>query len=56
MIGLSLKSKAIDEERAAVQEHAERESSQRPSESKKTGTLGDLIQAQLQGSKKSADS
>ena len=56
VIGLSLKSKAIDEERNAVQEHAERERKQGGSGGKTTGTLGDLIQAQLQGDKKNAAS
>ena len=56
VIGLSLKSKAIDEERNAVQEHTERERKQGGSGGKTTGTLGDLIQAQLQGDKKNAAS
>ena len=56
VIGLSLKSKAIDEERNAVQEHAERERKQGGSGGRTTGTLGDLIQAQLQGDKKNAAS
>ena len=56
VIGLSLKAKALDEERAAVREHAERERTQGSGEGKTTGTLGDLIQAQLQGNKKNAGS
>ena len=56
VIGLSLKSKAIDEERNAVQEHTERERKQGGSGGRTTGTLGDLIQAQLQGDKKNAAS
>ncbi len=56
VIGLSLKSKAIDEERTTVQEHAERARKQGGSDGKTTGTLGDLIQAQLQGNKKNAGS
>ena len=43
-IGLSLKAKAIDEERAAVREHRKKEG-----ESVKAGTLGDLIKAQMEG-------
>ena len=43
-IGLSLKAKGIDEERAAVREHREK-----AGERVKSGTLGDLIKAQLQG-------
>ena len=56
VIGLSLKSKAIDEERNAVQEHAERERKQGGSGGRTTGTLGELIQAQLQGDNKNAAS
>ena len=56
VIGLSLKAKALDEERAAVREHAERERSQGANSGKTAGTLGDLIQAQLQENKKNADS
>ena len=54
VIGLSLKAKALDDERAAVREHSAREREQ--GTEKKGGTLGDLIQAQLQGTKKNADS
>ncbi len=43
-ISLSLKAKAIDEERAAVREHKKREG-----ERVKAGTLGDLIKAQMEG-------
>ena len=44
-ISLSLKAKAIDEERAAVREHRKKEG-----ERVKAGTLGDLIKAQMEGS------
>ena len=54
LIGLSLKAKALDEERAAVREHRAQEREQ--GAAKKGGTLGDLIQAQLQGDKKTAGS
>ena len=43
-ISLSLKAKAIDEERAAVREHRKKEG-----ERVKAGTLGDLIKAQMEG-------
>jgi len=43
-ISLSLKAKAIDEERAAVREHRNKEG-----ERVKAGTLGDLIKAQMEG-------
>ena len=43
-IGLSLKAKAMDEERAAVREHRKKEG-----ERVKPGTLGDLIKAQMEG-------
>ena len=42
-ISLSLKAKAIDEERAAVREHRKKEG-----ERVKAGTLGDLIKAQME--------
>ncbi len=43
-ISLSLKAKAMDEERAAVREHRKKEG-----ERVKSGTLGDLIKAQMEG-------
>ncbi len=54
VIGLSLKAKALDEERAAVREHTAREREQ--GAEKKSGTLGELIQAQLRGAKKKTGS
>lgn len=50
VIGLSLKAKAVDEERAAVLEHAARENRKVESASK-AGTLGELIKAQMDGAK-----
>ena len=48
-ISLSLKAKAIDEERAAVREHKKKEG-----ERVKAGTLGDLIKAQMEGAPEQA--
>ena len=50
-ISLSLKAKAIDEERAAVREHRKKEG-----ERVKAGTLGDLIKAQMEGDAQRDDS
>ena len=52
VIGLSLKAKAADEERAAVLEHTVRENRKADS-GKKARTLGDLIKAQMEGTKTS---
>ena len=46
-IGLSIKARQIDEERVAVKEHRRQEGARSGS-----GTLGDLIKAQMQGSKR----
>ncbi len=52
VIGLSLKAKAADEERAAVLEHAARENRRAESARKSgLGDLGELIRAQMDGAK-----